>query len=184
MPSRGIPTTYPAPPLEWIASGLIGLRPAIPVPWSREIFSSSVISLTTIAARWSGDRLGFIQGCCLALDCAPAEGGSRMLADIRRSKKTYFASTVARRDMTQPPIMYKIVIVAGKCKLECAPEHSVAIASLCADAISDAGALHWIGENRAGPDQSHSRRLHRQRRQDHRFLRPRQGRRRRIDPVP
>src|ERR1051326_1272522 len=128
MPSRGIPTTYPAPPFEWIASGLIGLSPTMPVPWSREIFSSSVISLTTMAARWSGDRLAFIQGCGLVLDWPAAEDGSMMLAVSRRKTKTYFASAVLHRDMTQPPIMYKIVIVAGGRNLRRAPEHSVAIA--------------------------------------------------------
>src|SRR5579872_766243 len=173
MPSRGISTTYPAPPLEWIASGLIGLNPTMPVPWSREIFSSSVISLTTMAARWSDERLVFIQGRCLALDCAPAEDGSRKLEVVRRKKRADFASAVVRRDMTQPPVKYKIVIVAGKCNLGREPEHRVAIACLRADAISDAGALHWICENRAGANQSHSRRLHRQRWQDHRFLGPR-----------
>src|SRR5436305_176288 len=63
MPSRGIPGTYPAPPLEWMASGLIGLSPTMPVPCSIWIFSSIVISLTTIEARSSGERLVFIQGC-------------------------------------------------------------------------------------------------------------------------
>src|SRR5579863_3250000 len=74
MPSRAMPGTYPAPPLELTINGLRGLSPSIPVPWSREIFSSSVISLTTMDARSSDDRLGFIQGCCLALDCDTAEG--------------------------------------------------------------------------------------------------------------
>src|SRR5215470_365158 len=62
MPSRGIPTTYPAPPFEPEDSGLIGPSPGCPVPCSNVIFSSSVISLTTIAARSSGDKLVFIQG--------------------------------------------------------------------------------------------------------------------------
>ena len=69
MPSRGIPGTYPAPPLEWMASGLIGLSPTMPVPCSIWIFSSMVISLTTIEARSSGERLVFIQGCDVSLFC-------------------------------------------------------------------------------------------------------------------
>src|SRR5882724_10652994 len=44
-------------------SGLMGLRPSMPVPWRREIFSSSVISLRTRSARSSAERAGFIQGC-------------------------------------------------------------------------------------------------------------------------
>src|SRR6266700_5403530 len=62
MPRRGTPTTYPAPPFERTESGLMGPRPFMPVPWSREIFSSSVICLRTRAARSSGERAGFIQG--------------------------------------------------------------------------------------------------------------------------
>src|ERR1700690_1718853 len=69
MPRRGMPGTYPAPPLECTARGLIRLRPAMPVPCSRVIFSSIVISFTTIDARSSGDRLGFDQGCDLGF-CA------------------------------------------------------------------------------------------------------------------
>src|SRR5450755_1915390 len=58
-----------------MASGLIGLRSFIPVPCSKETFSSSVISFTTSAARSSGDRLVFIHG---ALPGEPgcAEAGS------------------------------------------------------------------------------------------------------------
>src|ERR1700724_1073677 len=63
MPKRGTPTTYPAPPLEWTESGLMWLRPAMPVPWRREIFSSSVISFRTRSARSSGETAGFIHGC-------------------------------------------------------------------------------------------------------------------------
>src|ERR1700683_3216483 len=62
MPSRGTPITHPAPPSDSTCSGLSGPRPAIPVPWSSEIFSSSVISFITIEARSSGERLVFIQG--------------------------------------------------------------------------------------------------------------------------
>ena len=62
MPRRGMPGTNPAPPFECTASGLMGLSPAMPVPCSNWIFSSSVISFTTIAARSSGDRVEFDQG--------------------------------------------------------------------------------------------------------------------------
>src|SRR5438045_9619795 len=62
MPSRGMPTTYPAPPFEPEANGLNGPNPSIPVPCSSVIFSSSVISFTTMAARSSGKRLVFIHG--------------------------------------------------------------------------------------------------------------------------
>src|SRR5215470_5295391 len=62
MPSRGIPTTYPAPPFEPEDSGLIGPSPGCPVPCSKVIFSSSVISLTTRAARSSAERVVFIHG--------------------------------------------------------------------------------------------------------------------------
>src|SRR5450432_3210118 len=72
IPRRAIPTTYPAPPLEADDSGLIGPRPGCPVPCSIVIFSSSVISLTTMAARSSGDRLVFIQGGGGAFSCEPA----------------------------------------------------------------------------------------------------------------
>src|SRR5882762_1662450 len=40
----------------------MGLRPCMPVPWRREIFSSSVICLRTRSARSSAERAGFIQG--------------------------------------------------------------------------------------------------------------------------
>src|ERR1700722_14365539 len=70
MPRRGIPGTYPAPPLEWIASGLMGLSPSMPVPCSMLIFSSMVISLTTMDARWSGDKLELDQGWVFSPDWA------------------------------------------------------------------------------------------------------------------
>src|SRR6202162_2228829 len=70
MPKRGIGTTYPAPPLDFTDSGLIGPRPFMPVPCKREIFSSSVISFTTRAARSSGERAVFIHA--LAGLCPPA----------------------------------------------------------------------------------------------------------------
>src|SRR5580692_10831647 len=53
-------------------SGLSGLSPAMPVPCKREIFSSRVISLTTIEARASGERFAFDQG-WFPVDCASAE---------------------------------------------------------------------------------------------------------------
>jgi hypothetical protein len=53
-----------------MASGLIRLSPSMPVPCSIEIFSSMVISLTTIAARSSGERLEFDHGWLLLLDWA------------------------------------------------------------------------------------------------------------------
>src|SRR6185437_1549304 len=62
MPSRGIPTTYPAPPFEPDDSGLICPKPSIPVPCSSVIFSSRVITFTTIAARSSSESLGSIHG--------------------------------------------------------------------------------------------------------------------------
>src|SRR5260370_1825853 len=72
MPRRGTPTTYPAPPLEFADRGLIGPSPCMPVPCRREIFSSSVISFSTMAARWSGDSDVFIQGREDALSRGPA----------------------------------------------------------------------------------------------------------------
>src|SRR5215470_12577946 len=50
----------------------MGLRSFIPVPCSREIFSSSVIAFTTMLARSSGERPVFIHGCSttFALVCA------------------------------------------------------------------------------------------------------------------
>src|SRR5882724_124502 len=53
-------------------SGLMGLRPSMPVPWRREIFSSTVISLRTGSARSSAERAGFIQG-CVGFDLAAFE---------------------------------------------------------------------------------------------------------------
>src|SRR5258708_37925308 len=63
MPSRGIPTTYPAPPFAETANGLTGPSPRLPVPCSNVIFSSSVIAFTTSEARSSGERLVFVHGC-------------------------------------------------------------------------------------------------------------------------
>src|SRR5437016_13562827 len=57
-----MPTTYPAPPFDPEDSGLMGPKPGCPVPCSNVIFSSSVISFTTSAARSSAERLVFIQG--------------------------------------------------------------------------------------------------------------------------
>src|SRR6266403_2208470 len=62
MPRRGMAMTWPAPPLECTANGLTGPSPLIPVPCRSEIFSSIVISFTTIAARSSGERLKFSHG--------------------------------------------------------------------------------------------------------------------------
>src|SRR5579872_2902964 len=97
-------------------NGLRGLRPAIPVPWSIEIFSSRVISLTTIDARSSGDRLAFIHGWGLSLDFAGdwAAVGRRLRIEMRKKKsRVYFKYTCERRRMIRPPIVSKIVIVAG-----------------------------------------------------------------------
>src|SRR6266700_2008102 len=82
MPSRGIPTTYTAPPFEPEDSGLIGPRPGCPVPCSNVIFSSSVISFTTSAARSSGERLVFIQGDEDLADCDCPRNGSATLNTI------------------------------------------------------------------------------------------------------
>src|ERR1700685_3214521 len=62
MPNRATPITHPEPPSDSTCSGLNGPRPAIPLPWSSDVFSSSVISFITIEARSSGERLVFIQG--------------------------------------------------------------------------------------------------------------------------
>src|SRR5579871_2452149 len=62
IPKRGIPTTYPAPPFDPEDKGLTGPSPSMPVPWSKLIFSSRVISFRTIVARSSGASLVFAQG--------------------------------------------------------------------------------------------------------------------------
>src|ERR1035438_8045599 len=88
MPKRGTPTTYPAPPFDLTASGLIGLSPSMPVPCNNETFSSSVISLTTQDARSSGERLEFVQGLALPPDCAQ-DGARTMLRIIVRVKNRF-----------------------------------------------------------------------------------------------
>src|SRR5256885_12104138 len=110
MPSRGIPGTYPAPPLEWMASGLIGLSPTMPVPCSIWIFSSIVISLTTIEARSSGERLRFIQGCDVSLFCERTRMGKTRMKNEKDKKRRFVLW-----DMTGPPLCvhYNIDIVAG-----------------------------------------------------------------------
>src|SRR5690349_20395709 len=75
-----MPTTYPAPPFDPEDRGLIGPNPGCPVPCNSVIFSSSVISLTTSAARSSGERLVFIQeNEFLGADC-PKTGNTTLIA--------------------------------------------------------------------------------------------------------
>src|ERR1035438_5996023 len=62
MPRRGIPTEYPAPPLDSVGP----VEPKEnPCPCKREILSSSVSSLITMSARASGDKEVSDQGECL-----------------------------------------------------------------------------------------------------------------------
>src|ERR1700677_1067644 len=101
MPRRGIPTTYPAPPFDFTASGLIGLSPSNPVPCRREIFSSSVICLSTSDARSSGVRPVFIHGCgvfALALSCANAGDHEEPKMKIAMATDTDI-DTVVRREV-------------------------------------------------------------------------------------
>src|SRR5690348_2584829 len=93
-----MPGTYPAPPLEWMASGLIGLSPTMPVPCSIWIFSSMVISLTTIEARSSGERLGFIQGCDV-----PAFWEKTRLEEKRKKNRNDKKVRFVLWDMSGPP---------------------------------------------------------------------------------
>src|SRR5579859_1612931 len=113
MPSRTMPGTYPAPPFECTISGLSRLSPSIPVPWSRLIFSSSVISLTTMDARSSGDKLVLLHGCFVVGDCAKPDEMSTTIANHERKMKESRENTRVRRDMGRPPFFYKIDIVAG-----------------------------------------------------------------------
>src|SRR6266487_1963008 len=111
MPSRGISTAYPAPPLECTASGLIGLSPIMPVPWSIVIFSSMVISLTTIEARSSGERLGFIHGCGLPPDCAAAMEMSEGMKSRDSEKTRHNFTDGLCRGIELTSRLYKIDIV-------------------------------------------------------------------------
>src|ERR1700722_5433335 len=62
MPRRGIPMMKPAPWLPRYVLGIGRFHPGIPWPCMRSIFSSRVICFSTRSARWSGERLVFIQG--------------------------------------------------------------------------------------------------------------------------
>src|SRR6476661_5777978 len=99
MPRRGIPGTYPAPPLEWMARGLIGLSPTMPVPCSIWIFSSMVISLTTIEARSSGERLVFIQGRDASLFCERT-----IVEEKRKQNRKQKEMRLLLWDMSGPPL--------------------------------------------------------------------------------
>src|SRR5580658_4439355 len=78
IPSRGTPSTNPAPPFPSSGSGFwtsLG-QPGMPIPCNRSIFSSSVISFSTMFARSSGERPAFIHGwfrssftCCPCIRC-------------------------------------------------------------------------------------------------------------------
>src|SRR5271165_1332144 len=116
MPRRGMPGTYPAPPLECTASGLIGLRPCMPVPCRNVIFSSSVISLTTIDARSSGERLGFDQGCDLPLWAQEHRATLRMVTETVRNR---FSRGLFCRGIlfSSNESVYQIVYVTPFCEI-------------------------------------------------------------------
>src|SRR5579885_1368898 len=138
-------------------NGLRGLRPAIPVPWSIEIFSSRVISLTTMDARSSGERLAFIHGCGLSLDFAgdwAAAVGRRLRVEIRKKKsRVHFKYTCERRRMVRPPVVSKIVIVAGA-RNSASDFGTSSGNSHRARAGAEKGrrVLHWRGEDCPGAD--------------------------------
>src|SRR5882757_9326603 len=74
----------------------MGLRPCMPVPWRREIFSSSVISLRTRSARSSAERAGFIQGCVdFGFAAFEEDSAGRAKANRARAK----ARMLERRDV-------------------------------------------------------------------------------------
>src|SRR5207253_10128819 len=81
-----MPTTYPAPPFDPEDSGLMGPKPGCPVPCSNVIFSSSVISFTTSAARSSAERLVFIQGDEDLGGCDCPKGGNAILNMINNCR--------------------------------------------------------------------------------------------------
>jgi hypothetical protein len=76
-----------------MASGLMGLRPWSPVPWRREIFSSSVISLRTRSARSSAEREGFIHdwvwgwGCTLGSSAEAGRTAVNIAANMTAREK-------------------------------------------------------------------------------------------------
>src|ERR1035437_9123707 len=112
IPNRGIPTTYPAPPLEFAANGLSGLRPAMPVPCKRETFSSSVISFNTSAALSSGERLLLIQGAggflCSEPACAKAGKSARLR--IAMPSASGFVRSERRYEFIVPPLCVLVSI--------------------------------------------------------------------------
>ncbi len=68
MPRRSMPGMKPAPPRERVLEAPAGSGPVdARNPWTRESFSSSVISLTRRSARSSGERDLFIQGPVMGL---------------------------------------------------------------------------------------------------------------------
>ncbi len=94
MPSRATPSTYPAPPSEPFGISACSRNPFQPVPWTKFIFSSSVICWITRSARWSGVSDVFIHGqLCVALgggagDCAqPTSAKPKQPAPAKESKR-------------------------------------------------------------------------------------------------
>src|SRR5579885_3877893 len=122
-------------------------------------------------ARSSGDKLVFIHGCGLSLifagDCAAAVC-RRLRVEIRKKKsRVYFKYTCERRRMIRPPVVSKIVIVAGVRNFASDFGTSSGNANRArAGAEKGRRVLHWRGEDCPGADQSYSCRLSRQRRQD------------------
>src|SRR6266852_5856768 len=87
IPSRGTPSTNPAPPFPRYAFGRGLPPPGMPLPWTRSIFSSRVISLSTSSARSSGERLVFIHGrfCFCSSSWLCEWSRAKMGATIRQS---------------------------------------------------------------------------------------------------
>src|ERR1035437_1786579 len=106
IPKRGIPTTYPAPPLDPTASGLTGPRPFSPVPCKSETFSLSVISFMTSAALSSGERLVFIQGAggLLGSEPACADAGNSARLRIAMQSVSGFVRSECRNKFIVVPL--------------------------------------------------------------------------------
>src|ERR1700722_1877565 len=199
MPRRGIPGTYPAPPFECMAKGLIGLRPCIPVPCSRVIFSSMVISFNTMAARSSGESELFIQGSAEGLSCGLdcSRDGNRTQARRTLARTTIadgdrlalgepagkiMNSPLTRNVRKAPTKSLMLTFFRDSCRiLYRAPDMLTAPSSSCGLGPGPWPALHLKCEDCAGTGQSDGRRFWGKLGQDHPVFSPRSSGRRGID---